>query len=173
MSSQRGFSWIELLVVLVIMGIIAAIAIPRLHEAEMSGNESAAISSLRTIVTAQVAYNITSGTGNYSSDLATLSNATLIDSVLGTGIKEGYVYTCTGNEDFFVVTAAPQVPEQTGRRYFFADQSGVIRYSTDGPATVSSQALGGGIVGPPGESGNGLQAKSSSMIAEAGTRSGN
>ena len=147
MSSQRGFSWIELLVVLVIMGIIAAIAIPRLHEAEMSGNESAAISSLRTIVTAQVAYNITSGTGIYSSDLATLANAALIDSVLATGTKEGYVYTCTGSKDFFVVTAAPQVPEQTGRRYFFADQSGVIRFSSDGPATVSSQALGGGIVG--------------------------
>ncbi len=170
MSNQKGFSWIELLVVFVIMSIIAAIAIPRLHEAEMSGNESAAISSLRTIVTAQVAYNITSGTGNYSPDLATLANATLIDSVLGTGIKEGYVYTCTGSDNFFVVTAAPQEPEQTGRRYFFADQSGVIRFSTDGPATVSSQALGGGIVGPPGK-GNGLQSGPSSMIAEAGTSS--
>lgn len=60
MGGQRGFSWIELLVVLVILGVIAAFAIPRLQEAEMSANESSAVASLRTIVTAQVAYNITS-----------------------------------------------------------------------------------------------------------------
>lgn len=173
MSSQKGFSWIELLVVLVIMGVIASIAIPRLHEAEMSGNESAAVSSLRSLVTAQVAYNITSGTGNYSPNLSTLANATLIDSVLGTGSKEGYVYTCTANEDFFSVTASPQVPGQTGRRYFFADQSGVIRYSTDGPATASSPALGGGIVGPDGNRSSAVPGGSESMIAEAGNGNSN
>ncbi len=147
MGGQRGFSWIELLVVLVILGVIAAFAIPRLQEAEMSANESSAVASLRTIVTAQVAYNITSGTGAYSPDLITLSNSELIDSVLGSGTKEGYIYTCTEATNFFTLTASPEIPGQTGRRYYFADQSGVIRFSNDGPATVASPALGGGIAG--------------------------
>ena len=142
MNRQRGFSWIELLVVLAIMAVIASIAIPRLHEAEISGNESAAASSIRTIVTAQVAFYVTAGRGYYSTDLTTLSNATLIDSVLASGIKEGYSYTCSGSGSTFTVTASPLVPGETGRKYYYADQSGVIRFSSNGPATAESPALG-------------------------------
>jgi type IV pilus assembly protein PilA len=169
MSRQKGFSWIELLVVLVIMGVIASIAIPRLHEAEMSGNESSAVSSLRSIVTAQVAYNITSGMGRYASDLSILSSAALIDSVLGSGAKEGYNYTCTQSGSFFSVTAAPEIPGQTGRRSYFADQSGVIRFSNEGPATVDSPALGGGIAGPKGNQSSSIQGTPATGETELGS----
>ena len=142
MNRQKGFSWIELLVVLSILGVIAAIAIPRLHEAEISGNESAAASSIRTIVTAHTAYSVTSGRSGYASSLQELANATLIDTVLGSGMKQGYSYTSTGAGNKFVVTAAPLVVGETGRKYYYADESGVIRFSEDGPANESSQVLG-------------------------------
>ena len=147
MDKQSGFSWVELLVVLGILSIIAAIAIPRLHEAEISGNESAAASSVRTIVTAQTAFYVTCGNGLYASNLQALNIATLIDTVLASGYKEGYSYNCTGGADTFTVTASPQVVGETGRKYFYADESGVIRFSEDGPADSSSQVLGQPVTG--------------------------
>ena len=142
MNRQAGFSWIELLVVLAILSVIASIAIPRLHEAEMAGNESAAAASVRTIVTAQTAYHVTAGQGQYSSGLQALSNAALIDSVLGSGSKEGYQFNCTGAGGTFTVTASPVRPGETGRKYYYADQSGVIRFNVGGPADGSSPNLG-------------------------------
>lgn len=142
MDRQQGFSWIELLVVLAILSVIASIAIPRLHEAEMAGNESAAAASLRAIVTAQTAYHVTAGQGRYSSDLQALAGAALIDSVLGSGTKEGYQFNCTGSGESFVVKASPIRPGETGRKYFYADESGVIRYNAGGPADSSSPSLG-------------------------------
>lgn len=154
MSRQQGFSWIELLVVLVILSVIAAIAIPRLHEAEISGNESAAASSIRTIVTAQTAFYVTAGQGRYSATLQGLADASLIDSVLASGTKEGYTFGCTGGVDFFSITAAPLVPGETGRKYYYADQSGIIRFSAEGPADSGSQVLGQGATILSGPSGN-------------------
>lgn len=82
------------------------------------------------------------GSGKYGTDLTTLMDAKLIDSVLGAGTKDGYSFVSGGSAVAFTVTAGPITKGSTGTRYFFSDESGVIRYSTSGIATTGSSPLG-------------------------------
>ena len=115
--------------------------VPNLRSSCCGSTEAVAISYIRNIVTSQITYQATTGQGKYAPDLATLSSQKLIDSMLGAGTKSGYVFTLSGEDSTFTVTAAPQVPGETGNRYFLSDETGVIRFSTIGLPTASSSPL--------------------------------
>jgi len=146
---ERGFSLIELLIVVAIILIIAAISVPNLLRAKMAANEASAVGSLRIINMTTAAFS--SAYGNYPTRLSDLgpSNspsstaADLIDAVLVTGVKTGYRFTYTATSPYFqyTLTARPTNPGVSGQRYFFTDQTGVIRANTSAAATSSSTAI--------------------------------
>jgi len=115
-------------------------------EKQIAANESSAISMVRNIITSQITYSATAGRGNYASDLAALIDLGLIAVDIkpdGAGEYYGYrIRTTSENGNTFTVGADPIVPGETGKRHFFSDESGVMRWSIEGPATSTSPPLG-------------------------------
>src|ERR1700726_4458830 len=128
---QKGFSLIELLIVVAIILIIAAIAIPNLIRSKIAANQASAVASLRTLNTSAVLFN--TNYGLYPTGLSSLATngaasstaADMIDNVLSTGVKSGYSFSWSG-----------------GTVYYMADQSPVIRSNPAGGATSGSLAIG-------------------------------
>jgi type IV pilus assembly protein PilA len=147
---QNGFSLIELLIVVAIILIIAAIAIPNLLRSKIAASEASAVGSLRTINTASVMYS--TSYGSYPQALASLGPSTsptsttadLIDSALVTGSKSGYKFTYSSPSPYqqYSITASPITPGVTGQRYFYTDQSGVIRVNLSQIAASTDNPIG-------------------------------
>src|SRR5215831_12448776 len=128
MKSNRGFSLLELLIVVAIILIIATIAIPSLLRSRQAAQESSAVAQIRTINIAEVTY-LSSNQGNYG-DIASLIAQGLLDTRFAPpGIVSGYVYTLTASGADYTVTAMPTSPN-SGRYAYFSAPDAVIRYST-------------------------------------------
>ena len=141
---NRGFSLIELLIVLAILLIVATLAIPNYLAARARANEASAATSVRAIITAE---NLYRNTFSVFADLPSLGSEYLTDSLLAAGTKSGYVFSSTPGSSpslEFAVDATPVLsigPSATGQRNYYGDETAVIRFNLTGGADSTSPPI--------------------------------
>jgi prepilin-type N-terminal cleavage/methylation domain-containing protein len=159
-GKQKGFSLIELLIVVVIILVIAAVAIPNLLRSRMSANEASAVASMRTMITAEIIYSSTYTVG-FSADLpslsdggaptncippavATASSACLIDPNLAGGTKSGYLFAYQpggGSTNSTYKLNADPISLGSGQRHFYVDATNILRVNFTAPASPADPTL--------------------------------
>ncbi len=135
--SSRGFSFVELLMVVAIISILAALAVPYLHRVKMTAQEKSAQANVRTLFEGEALYH--SRFQRYGT-LDQLVNERFIDRSFVAGHRDGYDYTVSASTwSHFELRAVPNAPGVTGEKGYYVDETGVIRYTQDGsPPTASS-----------------------------------
>ena len=156
MRNRNGFSLIELLLVVTVILIISAIAVPNFLRSRQRANEASAVASIRVINTAAVTYSLTYPDLGFPAQLTTLGGANpctasstqscLLDDLLAQGVKAGYFFAYTGDgvvpSVAYLITGTPQVVGSSGQRMFCTDQTGVVHYDASGSGcTTASLAL--------------------------------
>ena len=145
--SRRGFSLIELLIVIAIILLIITIAVPKFNSVQKHAREVAALQAIKTIHTAQVQFY--SEYGRYATSLtelgppasghASASSADLIGNDLAAGEKQGYRFTVSGNAGGYIINGNPVVYGTSGDKSFFSDQTMTI-HENDGPEPATAQS---------------------------------
>ncbi|HXN72928.1 MAG TPA: prepilin-type N-terminal cleavage/methylation domain-containing protein [Candidatus Acidoferrales bacterium] len=154
---SSGFSLIELLIVVAIILVIAAIAIPNLIRARIAANQAAAVENCRTITSAEIIYYTSYGAGFAPSLTAlggpvtgtpTVTNAQLIDDVLSTGNRSGYVFTyvplsidASGAYQDYSLNADPQAVALSGNNHYFTDEPSIIHVNQIAPAGINDPPI--------------------------------
>jgi type IV pilus assembly protein PilA len=156
MRNQKGFSLIELLLVVAVILIVSAIAVPNFMRSRMRANEANAVAGIRVIHTSAITYATTypdlgfpallTNMGGAVPCTATSTASCLIDDVLAQGVKDGYSYVWTGDGNTpsvgFTLTATPQIVGSSGQRMFCTDQGGTVYYDPTGTGcTNASQPM--------------------------------
>lgn len=150
-TRERGFSLIELLIVVAVIGILAAVATPHLLSSRKAANEASAISALRTLTSSEMTYRETAGSGTTYTDLAGLRARNFIDSVLAEATtadkaKSGFVFGITlTNDNTFYIMGAAAASSLTGSRRFSTDTPGVIYYDKSDITTLPTSVSGSPI----------------------------
>ena len=154
MRYRNGFSLIELLLVVTVILIISAIAVPNFLRSRQRANEASAVASIRVINSAAVTYSMTYPDLGYPAQLTTLgganpctassTHACLVDDLLALGVKSGYSFVLTGDGAVpsvsYTVTGTPQAVGSSGQRMFCTDQTGVVRFDPSGSGCSSASA---------------------------------
>ena len=150
---HSGFTLVELMIVIAIIAIISAVAIPSILRSKISSNEATAISTLRTLATAQIAFSgarmvdgDSDGNGDFADTLLTLNQPPLGPPFLGddvlasTNQKAGYAFQVTLNPDpdlGFAINADPITDRATGILHYMVDENMIIRFNINGPAGLA------------------------------------